>query len=787
MKSFKHINSDSLDAVVETLSQQEKAQIIAGGTDLLGTLKDRIHAEYPETLVNIKTVEGLSYIQEDGEGLKIGALTKLHDIETSEIIKQKFSILSEATHSVASPQIRKMGTIGGNICQETRCWYYRYPDNMFDCMRKGGNVCRALLGENHYHSIFGAAKVGDTPCTSNCPAETDIPAYLCKIREGDLMGAAKVLLEANPMPAITGRVCPHSCQDECNRAEFDDSVSIRDIERYMGDYILDHTEEIFPTPLEDTGKKIVIIGSGPAGLSAAFYLRTLGHSVTIFEKYEEAGGMLAYGIPEYRLPKDLVKKVVKTITDSGVEIKFNVEVGKDVQMQDLQKDYDSVLLASGAWKQPTIGLDGEELTVFGLDFLKRVNSGGREVPGKKVIVIGGGDVAADVAICSRRLGADEVIMACLESREEMPALEWEIEQALEENIELLPSWGPLRVLETDGVITGIELVRCTSVFDEEGRFAPEFDNSVTKTLEAEKIILAVGQRVDISFAGSELQVEHGIVRADPENQGTNMAGVYVSGDATGPASVIDAIVSARRAALGIHEYLQGVAAEKSNGSEDRKVETLLEFNNEFLKETKAVMMPVRQIAERKIDVEDALGLSKNDVETEVNRCLNCGCVAASPSDIAPVLIALGAKIKTTKQTVEAEDFFSTELQKSTVLDHNEVVVEIQLPGLNPDTELVYNKFRIRKSIDFPIVSVASVIGMKANKVDDARIVLGAVAPTPLRIRKVENFLKGKEINEETAEKAAAIAVQESTSLSRNEYKVQVARTLVKRAIMGSTG
>ena len=178
----------------------------------------------------------------------------------------------------------------------------------------------------------------------------DIPSYLSKIREGNLPEAAKILLNTNPIPSITGRVCPHFCEQECNRGEFDESVSIRDIERFMGDYILENANEIIKPPETDTGKSVAIVGSGPAGLSAAYYLRMSGHRVTVFDRMEEPGGMLAYGIPAYRLPKDIVRRVVKTIENTGVEFKLKVDVGKDVTVDDLKKDFDSVFIASGAWK-----------------------------------------------------------------------------------------------------------------------------------------------------------------------------------------------------------------------------------------------------------------------------------------------------------------------------------------------------------------------------------------------------------------------------------------------------
>ena len=218
MKAFKHYRPDSVDDAAAVLNEfQGRAKLMAGGTDLLGTLKDRVHPEYVEAVIDIKNIPGLTGLRERPDGLTIGAATPLVDIAEDLGVQANYPILAQAAQSVASPQIRNMATIGGNICQEPRCWYYRHPDNTFHCLRKDGKLCNALTGENRYHSIFGAARVGDPPCTSACPTDTDIPNYMEKLRAGDVSGAAAVLYQVNPMPAVTGRVCPHFCQSDCNR------------------------------------------------------------------------------------------------------------------------------------------------------------------------------------------------------------------------------------------------------------------------------------------------------------------------------------------------------------------------------------------------------------------------------------------------------------------------------------------------------------------------------------------------------------------------------------------
>ena len=409
MKKFKHINALSAEEATSILKEYgEKAKVIAGGTDLLGQMKDNILPEYPEVIVNIKTISGLDYIKEEGKTLRLGALTRLEDIAKDRTVKGKCAIVAEAAHRTASPHIREMGSIGGNICQSNRCWYYWVPDNRFYCLRKGGKGCYALTGDARYHSIFGGTRVNGTPCSTACPANVDIPSYLSKIRDGDLVGAAKILLNSNSLPAITGRVCPHFCEGECNRDMLDEPISIRGIERFIGDYILENASKIIKFPEIEFDKRVAIVGSGPAGLSAAYYLRRFGYSVTVFDMMGEAGGMLTYGIPPYRLPKDIVRRQVKTLEGIGIEFKLRANVGEDTGVKKLMDSFDAVFMACGAWKERPSGVKGEKLVMSGLEFLRNSNLGVRETPRREVAVIGGGNVAIDVARTLLRLGASLV-------------------------------------------------------------------------------------------------------------------------------------------------------------------------------------------------------------------------------------------------------------------------------------------------------------------------------------------------------------------------------------------
>ena len=447
MKYFDYTSVDSFEEAAELL-KDGTSTIYAGGTDLLGTIKNEILEETPSTVVDIKRIEGAGDIVEEGGTIKIGAVATLTKVAEDETVRAKAPALAEAAYSVATPLIRNLGTLGGNICQDVRCWFYRYPHEAGDrliCRRKGGDTCYAVLGDNRYHSVFGGMKCGANPCTKACPAGTDIPAYMEQLRLGNPAGAAQILMNVNPMPCITGRVCAHFCQDHCNHPSGHESVAIRNVERGVGDYALDNPDKFYQAPVEETGKKVAIVGSGPSGLSAAFYLRQAGNAVTVFDSKEEPGGMLMYAIPDYRLPKDVVRKYVGVLKGMGIEFVCSTKIGEDVMPADLEAKFDSVYYATGTWKRPVLGLAGEELTVFGLDFLVDVKDWMDGKVGQEVLVTGGGNVAMDVAITAKRLGAKKVVMACLEQEYEMPAGKEEIARAREEGVEIMPGWGLSKV------------------------------------------------------------------------------------------------------------------------------------------------------------------------------------------------------------------------------------------------------------------------------------------------------------------------------------------------------
>jgi len=461
-------------------------------------------------------------------------------------------------------------------------------------------------------------------CTYNCPAWIHIAQYLQKIRDGKLDEAAEILLETNPFPSITGRVCPHFCEQNCNRGQYDKAISIRAIERFIGDYIIEKKSEMLTRFLApENGKKVAIIGSGPAGLSAAYYLRKLGYKAVIFESEEKPGGMLTYGIPPYRLPKQVVEKEIAVLTKLGVEIRTNVAVGVNVMLADVQKEFDAVFLATGASKERDIGIPREELLMSGLDFLKKVNEGLRQAPGKEVAVIGGGNSAVDVARTLKRLGTSSTILY-RRTEKEMPAVSEEIEKAKEDGVKFSFLTQPVEASKKNGKT----VLKCIKMRlgepDATGRRRPIPIEGSEFTLEFDAVIRAIGERPDTTWIPKGFLNEKGWVKADPATfvVGEN---VFAGGDLTsGPATVIEAITAGRKAAESINHYLRGEEIEPETPLEEPV--RFEEMNLAFYEPAERVKTPGLSPQDRlnTFDAEEVLGISLEDVEREAERCFSCG-------------------------------------------------------------------------------------------------------------------------------------------------------------------
>jgi CO/xanthine dehydrogenase FAD-binding subunit len=508
----------------------------------------------------------------------------------------------------------------------------------------------------------------------------------------------------------------------------------------------------------------------------------LGYNITVFERMAEAGGVLTYGIPSYRLPKDIVNKQVKALINIGINIKTGVSVGKDIQINELISSFDAVFLACGTWKEKTLGIKGEEYLLSGTAFLSEVNSGNQEIPGRKVAVLGAGNVAIDVARTLRRLGARPLIIY-RRTRAEMPALKEEIEKAGEEGIPIRFLTSPVEVSKKGlAVVLTCEKMKLGPV-DPTGRPRPVAVSGSEFITEFDAVIKAIGEDPELSFIPPEF-LQNNKLKVDSLTCSTGR-NVFAGGDfVSGSSTVIEAIASGRKAAASIDRYLGGIGTSDECKCRQEKLAPL-KLDSAFLRKTNRAHPPEMTVKERvqSVNTEDIGGLDLKAISTESLRCFNCGCVAVNPSDMAPALIVLAAKIKTSRRLIKAEKFFSVEGEKSTVLDDDEIVIEITIPEPVFGTRFNFTKFAIRKSIDFPVVNCAAAIQSENGVVKTSRICLNAVYNQPYRVSGAEEYITGKKITEQLADRAAEIGLKDAFPLINNHYKIQIARTLVKRAIL----
>jgi NADPH-dependent glutamate synthase beta subunit-like oxidoreductase len=463
------------------------------------------------------------------------------------------------------------------------------------------------------------------PCRMVCPAGVDMRNYIYLVKEGMIEEAINVLRDDLPLPAVTGRICPHPCESECARKEVDEAVNINSLERFVADYWL--KEKVQPIR-KLYSAETAIIGSGPAGLSCAYFLAKAGYPVTVFEAMPVLGGMLRIGIPEYRLPRNVLDAQINYIRDMGVEFKTGITIGKDMTLEELKNDYQAIFFATGKPLSNRIELEGarREGVLWGLDFLRDFSLNQKTKVKDRVAVIGGGNVSIVVALTALRLGAKEVQIACLESGDKMPAFRDEIEQAVDEGIGINGSWGPKRILADRGKVTGIELVRCVRVFDETGRFNPSFDEQEKKTIKADMIILAVGQVPDLSLVPKGMKIsKDSTIQVDPITLETNLQGIFAGGDAvtgTSSGSVVEAIAAGKKASVSIDRYLRGEDLKTGRYIKPEKVKKPPKEGIRNMARQQTLKLPVGQRGGNFREVK--VGFSEDIAHLEAQRCMSCG-------------------------------------------------------------------------------------------------------------------------------------------------------------------
>ncbi|MDO4529567.1 MAG: FAD-dependent oxidoreductase [Lachnospiraceae bacterium] len=492
-----------------------------------------------------------------------------------------------------------------------------------DRVLRARKVALELLMSDHDGDCKG-------PCSLNCPAGTDCMAYVNEIAKGNYHEAVKIIKEKFPFPASIGHVCPHPCEDACRRQYVEASISIAYLKRFAG--LKDLEKDTWkPEVAPETGKKVAIIGGGPAGMTAAYFLRTYGHQVTVYDAMPNMGGMIRYGIPEYRLPKKVVDREVKEIEDLGVELKNNVKIGKDISLDEIRKTADATILAIGCWTSTNVGCPGEDAegVLGGIDFLRQNILGTPyDIAGKNVAIVGGGNTAMDACRSAVRLGAENVYVIYRRTRNEMPADDEEIEEAIEEGVQFKFLTNPAEIISEGGHVKEIKLqVMELGEPDASGRRKPVPVEGKFETLEVDNVIAAIGQKVNLEGIEVEL-TNRGVISADENTFRTNLEGVFAVGDAikTGDRIAIAAIGTANKAADVVDSYLKGelVPYRKPYYSE-RDLDVVKEELSQ--KEKKArVKVPKRPAEERKHDFNDiVIELSEEEVMAEASRCLECGC------------------------------------------------------------------------------------------------------------------------------------------------------------------
>lgn len=502
---------------------------------------------------------------------------------------------------------------------------------------------------------------GTAPCKTACPAHIAVQGYLKLAKEGRYDDALALIKKDNPLPAVCGHVCNRRCEDACTRGTVDEAVAIDEVKRFLAERDLNAETRYIPKKTIPSLKggfdeKIAIIGAGPAGLSCAYYLALTGYKPTIFEKNEEPGGMLRYGIPSYKLEKDLLAAEIDVIRELGVEIRCGVEIGKDITIEELREQgYKGFYVAIGCQRGRKPGITGENAkgTYAAVDFLREAGAKESFALDGDVVVVGGGNVAIDAARISSRCVDAKISMFCLEQRENMPASKEEIAEALEEGIELNCGWGPKEVLEEDGKVAGVVFKKCIRVLDEQGRFSPEYDEEQTVTIPCKHVIFSVGQAIEWGNMLDNLDLKrrsNGGALADKLTYQTSEPDIFVGGDVyTGPKFAIDAIAAGREGAISLHRYVHENCTLTIGRNRRDFVE--LDKNNISVDSYDTSKRQIPAKADEKAQAATFRDLShsltEEQVKAETSRCLSCGASVVDPNK------CIGCGVCTTKCVFDA--------------------------------------------------------------------------------------------------------------------------------------